>query len=351
MRVVLSLAASFLFFPPAAGAAETYMFAASRVEPAGPAADFTLIGPDGKPYSLTSLRGKFVLLAFGFTHCPNTCPTTLANLGAACEKLSAAERKRVQVLFITIDPARDTPAVLKAYVPFFDPNFIGLSGTPDQIESVTRAFGIEYEKSRDWGGGDESYTLDHTAGAMLLAPSGQWIGSYGSNRLVEAQRIADDLRHFLALPDAGGADWQSEHRGLIKAPRLSGREIYQQECATCHGAHGEGVAGKYPALANSSWVNGPPIRLTALVLDGVRGTKESASSTHGVMPAWWRILTPASIADVLTYIRQSWGNNAPPISAPYVRKLGYRFAVRPGFWSWSDLKALPADKDSDVTGL
>lgn len=348
-KLAAALVLAFLCAQAEAGTAATYEYAADRIKPPRAATDFVLTGPDGKPYSLKSLRGKFVLLAFGFTHCPNVCPTTLANLGAAYDLLTPSERQRVQVIFVTIDPARDTPALLKDYVPFFNPNFIGLTGRPAEIEAVARSFGIEYEKTREWGAGGNNYTMDHTAGAMLISPTGQWIGIYAGNQLGQHQRIADDLRHFMALRDPDHDLWQSQLRGSVKAPPLSGAELYLRQCASCHGEKGEGVAGKYRGLVNSEWVSGPPNRLTALVLGGVRGTEKDPN--RGVMPAWWRVLPPGDVAEILTYIRQAWGHRAPAISQSYVQELAYKYATRPGFWSWKELRALPADKASAAAGL
>ena len=118
---------------------DSYEYYARKLSDPSPLHDFTLMDPEGKPFSLSSLRGKFVLLTFGFTHCPNICPTTLANLAAAYELLSPADQARLKVLFITIDPGRDTAKVLKDYVPFFDKHFVGLSGKPEQIAAVAAA--------------------------------------------------------------------------------------------------------------------------------------------------------------------------------------------------------------------
>lgn len=334
-------------FPSWSGAGESYEYFARKISDPKGATDFTLQGPDAKPYSLKKLRGRFVLLAFGFTHCPNVCPTTLANLAAAYELLSPAQQARVQVLFVTIDPERDTPAVLKDYVPFFEKDFVGLTGTPEQIAAVASNYGIDYEKSLEWGG-KTNYTMNHSAGALLLDPSGRLIGSYRDDQLIKSGRVAEDLRHFLAQSDFKNFHWTSEQHGVVKTPRLSGAQLYQQQCASCHGANGEGIKGKYSALAGSAWVTGAPNRLTALVLDGVRNESKVGQTQGGVMPAWWRVLTPTDLAAVLTYIRQAWGNDAPAISAPYVQKLGYRFALRPGFWSWKELETLPPDKASDA---
>jgi protein SCO1/2 len=329
---------------------DSYEFYARKLPDPSPPYDFTLMDPEGKPFSLSSLRGKFVLLTFGFTHCPNICPTTLANLAAAYELLSPADQARLQVLFITLDPERDTAKVLQAYVPLFDKHFIGLGGKPEQIAAVATAYSVEYEKTTERGGGAANYSMDHSAAVLLLAPSGQWFAYYQDAQLVKNQRVADDLRHFFALPGLGPDDWQSAKRGVVKTPRLSGRQLYLQQCASCHGENGRGISGKYPSLVGSTWVTGAPNRLTTLVLEGVREEKDGGR-TGRVMPAWWTVLTPTDMAALLTYICQAWGNAAPSISATYVQKLGSQFGLRPDFWSWKELEALPPDKGFNSSGL
>jgi mono/diheme cytochrome c family protein len=154
-----------------------------------------------------------------------------------------------------------------------------------------------------------------------------------------------------SFPPALGPDnWLSERRGVVRTPQLSGRQLYLEQCASCHGENGRGVSGKYRSLAGSAWLTGAPNRLTTLVLKGARGGKDGAR-TGPVMPAWRAVLTSADIAALLTYTRQAWGNDAPAISASYVQKLGYQFASRPGFWSWKELEAVAPDEASDASSL
>jgi protein SCO1 len=330
---------------------DSYKYFAYKIPNPSEVSQFTLMGPDGKPYALSSLRGKLVLLVFGFTNCPNTCPTTLANLAATYERLSPPDQLRVQVLFITIDPQRDTAPVLKDFVTSFDHQFIGLTGTPDEIAAVAKGFKVELEETHDWGGDAANYTLSHSAGALLLAPSGQLIAFYGTRQLRQIERVAGDLRHFLLQSDLSADHWRSLEGGLVKTPRLSGRELYLEQCSSCHGEEGGGILHKYPALAGSNWVKGAPNRLTALVLGGVRDKTAGASVNHGVMPAWWNVIPPSDVSAILTYIRQAWNNKASAISAAYTRKLGYEFGTRSNFWTWKQLEALPPDKASDASTL
>jgi protein SCO1 len=340
------------FIPLRSWGEQPYQYYALKRPNPQPAYNFTLEDQDGKSFSLGSERGKVVLLTFGFTHCSNICPTILANLAAAYKLLSSEEQARVQVLFVSLDPSRDSVKALKDYVPFFDKHFVGLTGKPDQIAAAAKAYGIEYlEKSLSPIGTVSSDNIEHSAVVCLVSPSGQWVGFYGNRQLQNRQRMVDDLRHFLALSAKDWEDWQPEKRKVVKAPPETGRQLYLEQCASCHLENGRGVSGKYPSLAGSSWVVGPPNRLTALVVNGVKGTATTGESSPGVMPAWRTILTPADTALVLTYIRQAWGNAAPAISARYVQDLSYQFANRGDPWSWKELEALPPDTNVTASSL
>lgn len=153
--------------------------------------DFTLTDHHGQPRKLSEFRGKPVVIYFGYTHCPDVCPTTLAELAQSLRELGA-QADQVQVLFITIDPARDTQALLQGYAPAFDPRFIGLTGTPGQIARVAGQFRILYRR-QDVANGD--YTMDHSAGTYLLDRDGvvRVEVAYGSG----AATFTHDLRLLL----------------------------------------------------------------------------------------------------------------------------------------------------------
>ncbi len=131
---------------------------------------FALTDHTGKPRTLADFRGKVVIVFFGYTHCPDVCPTTLAELKQVMGKLGA-DADRVQVLFITLDPERDTPKVLAQYVPAFDPRFLGLHGDAETTVKTAREFKVFFEK-RD-GTAPGSYTLDHTAASYAFDPAGR----------------------------------------------------------------------------------------------------------------------------------------------------------------------------------
>jgi protein SCO1 len=144
-------------------------FQASDVSAKYAHADFHLNDATGKPVSLADFRGKVVVLFFGYTHCPQVCPTTLADL-AQMMRLLGKDADRVQVLFVTLDPERDTPELLAKYPAAFYPTFKGLYGDSMSTAQAAQAFGVTYEKHPNKNGG---YELDHSAGTYFIAPRGQ----------------------------------------------------------------------------------------------------------------------------------------------------------------------------------
>lgn len=172
LRALLcSLAASCFVMLAACGSkSEPVRFNSVDVTGAGWGSDFRLTASDGKPRSLSDFRGKAVALFFGYTHCPDVCPTTMSRLHAATTLLGK-EAQRVQVVFITLDPERDTPALLAQYVPAFDPSFIGLHGSADDIAATAKEFHVFYQKQP--GSTPASYTIDHTAGVFVFDPQGR----------------------------------------------------------------------------------------------------------------------------------------------------------------------------------
>jgi protein SCO1 len=126
---------------------------------------------DDRPVTLDSFQGKLVVLFFGYTHCPDVCPTTLADMARALQLLPAEDAEQVRVLFVSVDPERDTAEVLKAYVPYFHPDFLGLRGTPEQVAQAAREFRIVYRKHVEPGASD--YLIDHSAGSYILDARGR----------------------------------------------------------------------------------------------------------------------------------------------------------------------------------
>jgi protein SCO1/2 len=133
--------------------------------------DFSLLDPEGKIRTLSDFKGKVVVMFFGYTQCPDICPTTLTEMQQVMT-LMGSQADKVQVLFVTVDPARDSAAILKQYVPAFDPRFLGLRPADEAaLEKVTKDFKIYYKKVP--GASPGSYTMDHTAGSYAFDPEGR----------------------------------------------------------------------------------------------------------------------------------------------------------------------------------
>lgn len=133
--------------------------------------DFSLVDPDGKVRTLADFKGKVVVMFFGYTQCPDICPTTLTEMQQVMTLLGP-QADKVQVLFVTVDPDRDTAAILKQYVPSFDSRFMGLRPADEAaLEKVTKDFKIYYKKVPGTSPG--SYTMDHTAGSYAFDPEGR----------------------------------------------------------------------------------------------------------------------------------------------------------------------------------
>lgn len=157
------------------------------------AKDFPLKDVDGKPRSIADFAGKVTVVFFGYTQCPDVCPTTLQELVEA-KHLLGAQGGKLQGVFVSLDPERDTPEVLKAYVGNFDPAMVALTGTPEQVAAVAKDFKVFFRKVE--GKTPGTYTLDHTAGLYIYDPQGRLRAyqRYGAG----AQPLAADARVLLA---------------------------------------------------------------------------------------------------------------------------------------------------------
>jgi len=157
------------------------------------ARDFSMTDDNGVVRKLADFRGKDVVIFFGYTQCPDVCPTTLSDLARTLEQLGPLA-DRVQVLFVTLDPERDTPEVLRAYVPHFDKRFLGLYGDAAATASMAREFKVFYQKVD--GPTPTSYTLDHSAGSYVFDPEGH-VRLFLRNGASPAS-IAHDLKLLLS---------------------------------------------------------------------------------------------------------------------------------------------------------
>jgi len=155
------------------------------------ARDFQLIDHSGKPRTIADFKGKVVAIFFGYTRCPDACPTTMGELALVMKELGT-DAERLQVLFITVDPERDTPEVLSRYVPAFHPSFLGLYGDAEATARTAKEFRIVYQKQPLKDGG---YSVDHSAGSYLYDTSGRvrLFAQYGQG----AQPLLHDIRLLL----------------------------------------------------------------------------------------------------------------------------------------------------------
>ena len=192
-RIGIALAFALLVALALAGCGpEAPKFMASDVTGTTYGRDFRLTDHGGKPRALADFRGKVVVVFFGYTQCPDVCPTTLAELAEVMKRLGP-DAERVQVLFVTVDPERDTPDLLSRYVPAFDPRFLGLYGDAEATARTAKEFKILYQKQPGQTPG--SYTVDHSAGTFIFDPNGKLrvYVSYGQGPDV----FAHDIRELL----------------------------------------------------------------------------------------------------------------------------------------------------------
>ena len=155
--------------------------------------DFTLTDSRGRPFRLSDQRGRYVLLYFGFTGCPDVCPTDLLAIGDALRELGP-DGAKVQPVFVTLDPARDTRAVIGAYAANFHPGFVALTGSEAEVRSVARRYKVSFEKVALPSAG--SYTIDHAAFTFLIGRDGKYIGYFPPGTPPErmAALIRDEIR-------------------------------------------------------------------------------------------------------------------------------------------------------------
>jgi protein SCO1/2 len=154
---------------------------------------FSLTDQNGKQRTLTDFKGKVVLVFFGYTQCPDVCPTTMAEMASVMQKLGP-QADQVQVLFITLDPERDTQELLAGYVPAFDKRFIGLRGTPEQIAKTAKDFKVFYAKVP--GSDPKTYTIDHSAGTYVFDRDGKLRLFMRHDET--ADQIVHDIRQLLS---------------------------------------------------------------------------------------------------------------------------------------------------------
>lgn len=142
--------------------------------PAGIAPRYLLMNPQGRAVSHDDFRGRFQLITFGFVSCPDVCPTTLLEFKHVLDSLGD-RAGHLQAVFVTVDPDRDTPAILREYTAAFDARIVGLTGSPELVRRAADTFRVQYEKVREPGAPADQYTMNHTAGMYLLDTRGQFL--------------------------------------------------------------------------------------------------------------------------------------------------------------------------------
>ena len=182
--IILGLVTGVYFFRP-------HTFHGTVIQSPETSYDFNLTGGKGD-VSLSDFRGKLVLIYFGYTFCPDVCPATLGQVNQAMKQLGS-KAEDIQLIMISLDPERDTPAKLEEYVAHFNPTFLGITGTQEQVETVASLYGIFYEKKE--GSAASGYLIDHTATLMVIDREGylKLVFPFG----VTADEIADDLKYML----------------------------------------------------------------------------------------------------------------------------------------------------------
>ena len=186
--VIIAVGAWLAFFR-----ADAYAFRGVDMTPPNPAAPLNLVDQNNKPFSLADHKGKVVLVYFGYTYCPDYCPTTLTEIQKVKDQLGDKADK-VDAVMVTVDPERDTPERLKEYLAFFDPSFIGLSGTEDQLTPIKRAYGIASMRE-DATPGSAYYSVGHSTQLFAIDPEGnlRLMWAYGT----APEDITSDIKHLL----------------------------------------------------------------------------------------------------------------------------------------------------------
>jgi protein SCO1/2 len=169
-----------------------YRYNGVVIDPPAPAVDFTLTDQHGQPFTLSQQRGKMVMIFFGYTNCPDVCPITLSEF-KRIKALLGDQADQVEFVYITVDPERDTVERLAQYLPNFDPQFIGLTGSEAELEPVWKAYGVYHEKQD--AGSAAGYLVDHSTRTYLIDGNGNWRINFPYE--MSAEKVSADLLHLL----------------------------------------------------------------------------------------------------------------------------------------------------------
>jgi protein SCO1/2 len=270
------------------------------------------------PVRLSDYTGKIVILYFGYSSCPDVCPTSLAKLKMAMSELSAEERAQVQVIFVSVDPDRDTPEKLEQYAQIFGADFIGATGTRSEIDLIAESLGVRYKINPP--DADGNYSVDHSSLIYVIDQQGYLVMNWGHD--LQPDEIRSDLRYLLQhdIPIAAqilaGPTQTPVECGLTLVPGHvdAGQWLYEHNCAGCHGVDLAGSPAWQTELADGSHLP-PPLNqsgnawkyseqdLTSIVQDG----RNLDHALH--MPSFKSKLSDWEIHYILQYVISKWDVN------------------------------------------
>ncbi|MBI3151227.1 MAG: SCO family protein [Chloroflexi bacterium] len=273
---------------------------------------------DAGPVRLEDFHGKLILLYFGYTSCPDICPTSLANIKMALSGLTPEEAAQVQVVFVSVDPARDTPEALGKYVKLFQDEFIGATGTREEIDLMTSAFGAKYKLNEHDANGN--YSVDHTSFTILIDRNGYYILKFPHE--TTSTKMSEDLRYLIKneMPISAQILAGPTYTPVVCAVTLipshvdGGEWLYQHHCAQCHGADMAGNPAWQTELQDGSHFP-PPLNQTGSAWqyseqDLINIIKEGRNLDKPIhMPAFKSTLANWEVKFIITYMKSKWDIN------------------------------------------
>lgn len=277
-----------------------------------------MLRSDAGPVRLEDYRGKLVLLYFGYTSCPDVCPTSLANIKLALSGLTPEEAAQVQVIFVSVDPARDTPEALGRYVRMFENNFIGATGTREEIDLMTSAFGAKYTINEPDANGN--YSVDHTSFTILIDRNSFYILKFPHG--TPSTQMSEDLRYLIKneMPISAQVLAGPTYTPVVCAVTLvpshvqGGEWLYQHHCAQCHGADLAGNPAWQTELQDGSHLP-PPLDATGSAWqyseqDLTNIIKEGRNLDKPIhMPAFNSTLANWEVKFIIAYMKSKWDIN------------------------------------------
>ena len=295
----------------------THQFHGSVLQEPKLAAEIVLRADSG-PVRLSDYRGRITLVYFGYTSCPDVCPTSLANLKLTLGNLSPEEASQVQVIFVSVDPGRDTPEKLGRYVQAFDADFIGATGTREEIDLITNAFNVYYKINPSES--NNNYSVDHTGFITVIDRNGYIIMNWQHG--TSPAEMSADLQYLLknGMPISAQILAGPTYTPVVCAVTLvpahvqGGEWLYQHHCAQCHGSDMAGNTAWQASLADGSHLP-PPLDGDGKAWqyseqDLIKIIKEGRNLDKPIhMPAFKNGLADWEISFILTYMKSKWNVN------------------------------------------